>query len=76
MRFLTGVILMIGLVTGTVGADSSHPRPQAGRPLPHFSLPVPSNPDHQAYLGLPATGQFGIGNIKAQLVIIEIFSMY
>ena len=79
MRFLLGVFLIIGLIAGAVQADSSpsaSKAPQAGQTLPLFNLPVPADPEHQAYLGLPTTGEFNIGNIKAELVIIEIFSMY
>ncbi|MBU0769786.1 MAG: TlpA family protein disulfide reductase, partial [Proteobacteria bacterium] len=39
-------------------------------------LPVPNNSDYQKYLGLPAEGSFTIPQIKARVVIVEIFSMY
>jgi len=50
--------------------------PREGAPLPPFSLPSPESAEHKAYLGLSGGGTFNIGQIKAQVVIIEIFSMY
>ena len=49
---------------------------QTGEPLPSFSLPMPENPDQKAYLGLSGKNTFGISQINASIVIIEIFSMY
>jgi len=52
------------------------PSSDAGEKLPDFSLPAPADPAEMAYLGLLSTGAFRIPQIKAQLVIIEIYSMY
>lgn len=41
-----------------------------------FSLPAPENDVHKKYLGLSDDTRFFIGQIKAEFVIIEIFSMY
>jgi len=50
--------------------------PQPGDPLPAITLPMPDSPAQQAYLGLSGGDAFRIPRIKAQVVIIEIFSMY
>lgn len=50
--------------------------PQKGGVLPVISLPVPKNPDEKNYLGLSGSGTFKISQIKAKVVIVEIFSMY
>ena len=50
--------------------------PQKGAVLPEFSLPIPRDPAHRAYLGLTGEGEFTIPQIKAEAVIIEIYSMY
>ncbi len=42
----------------------------------NFSLPAPENPSHRSYLGLDTTGPFALNQIKAKILIIEIFSMY
>lgn len=49
---------------------------QLGDPLPNITLPVPKSLAHQEYLGLTGSGSFHIPDIKADLVIIEILSMY
>jgi len=41
-----------------------------------FTLPAPENELHKAYLGLLNDDPFFIGQIKSDIVIIEIFSMY
>ncbi|MBW2579970.1 MAG: TlpA family protein disulfide reductase [Deltaproteobacteria bacterium] len=47
-----------------------------GESLPPFELPIPQDARAQSYLGLSGTGQFTIAQIKAKVVIIQIFSMY
>jgi len=44
--------------------------------LPAFELPVPSDQAERNYLGLIGKGKFKVGDIKAPIVIIEIFSFY
>jgi peroxiredoxin len=41
-----------------------------------FLLPAPDNAAHRLYLGLSTDQPFSLGQIKAQVVIVEIFSMY
>ena len=57
-------------------AAASDLPPQEGGVLPDFSLPVPEDPAQRAYLGLDGGERFGIPDIAADVVIIEIFSMY
>ena len=59
--------------SGPVAAGST---PKKGGALPEISLSVPKDPGHRDYLGLSGQGLFRIGQIKAEAVIIEIFSMY
>jgi hypothetical protein len=47
-----------------------------GGQLPEFKLPVPKSDEHQEYLGLAGRESFKISEISAEVVIIEIFSMY
>ena len=47
-----------------------------GKELPDMELTIPENQEHQQYLGLTGEGTFKIPQIKAKVVIIEIFSMY
>lgn len=57
----------------TVGANS---KPRKGDTLPAIKLDVPKDPAHRSYLGLSGEGLFDISQIKAEVVIIQIFSMY
>ena len=50
--------------------------PSRGGVLPMITLPVPEDPNEKEYLGLSGGGFFRIPQIKARVVIIEIFSMY
>jgi peroxiredoxin len=73
-RILIGAILGLSLITTAVPAEDN---PIAvGKQLPDFTLPAPEDTAHQAYLGLSAAEPFKISQIKAKVVIIEIFSMY
>lgn len=44
--------------------------------IPAFELPMPGNEQEKHYLGLSGTGNFTIGQIKAQVLIIEVYSFY
>lgn len=55
---------------------ASETAPAKGSPFPIISLPVPEKDTEKAYLGLSGEGTFKISQIKAELLIIEIFSMY
>ena len=57
-----------------VEADSQPPA--QGGVLLDFTLAVPGDLDHQQYLGIEAKESFNVSDIKAQVLIIEIFNMY
>jgi thiol-disulfide isomerase/thioredoxin len=63
--------LSIGL-----SAFTANKPPQKGEMLPVMSLPIPKSPAEKSYLGLSGEGFFKIPQIKAKVVIIEIYSMY
>jgi hypothetical protein len=50
--------------------------PAQGETLPPFELAMPQDAGARTYLGLSNSGQFTIPQIKARVVIIEIFNMY
>ena len=62
-------------VFGDISLAANLP-PVKGGVLPRIKLPVPKDPGEKSYLGLSGSGFFRIPQIKAQIVIIEIFSMY
>jgi peroxiredoxin len=63
------------LVANSGGLAFNEP-PAVGESLPPFELPFPHETEAKSYLGLSGTGQFTIPQIKARVVIIQIFSMY
>jgi thiol-disulfide isomerase/thioredoxin len=62
------------LLVSPVSANAAPLQP--GGPLPDFKLPIPEHSADREYLGLTTSGPFTIAQIKAQVVIIEILSMY
>ena len=78
MKFLLksfiAFVIYFPLAAGLVGADTKPP--VEGGYLPKINLSVPENSDLQQYLGVNGKESFTIPEIKADVVIIEIFSMY
>jgi hypothetical protein len=69
---LAAMFLLMGNVT-LVLAKSPF---QKGDVMPSITLQAPEDPAQRRYLGLEKEGLFEIPQIKADIVIIEIFSMY
>jgi hypothetical protein len=67
--------LLILLTLGLAPVLGVEP-PSEGGTLPDFVLPVPEDPAHRQYLGLNPGGDFRIPDVQAEVVIIEVFSMY
>ena len=78
MRVIVKIILVLILwffaVVGVAG-DTANP-PAEGGVLPEIVLNVPESPELQQYLGVAGKKTFTIPEIKAEVVLIEIFSMY
>jgi thiol-disulfide isomerase/thioredoxin len=71
------VAVFMGVLLVSAGFSSAASQPPAvGGVLPEFSLSVPQNDNNQKYLGVVGKEAFSIPEIKADVVIIEIFSMY
>lgn len=75
----TGICLIVPLLLlfFVVQASAQAPAP-AGRnvPFPAFQLPATQNELEAAYLGVPEAAPFSVGQIRAQVVLIEIMSAY
>ena len=69
-------IISIAVLLMFTSAIAEDLPPQEGGVLPEMIFQVPTGPEHQEYLGLASSGTFTITDIKADVVIIEIFSMY
>lgn len=50
--------------------------PAEGSVLPELRLPAPGNQEESAYLGIKGQDSFNVSQVKAEVVILEIFSMY
>lgn len=50
--------------------------PAEGGVLPPIELGIPKNQQYRQYLGISGDKTFTIPEIKAEVVLIEIFSMY
>lgn len=72
---LLAVITILSLGLGFSALAANKP-PEKGEVLPVINLPLPKNPVEKGYLGLSGDGFFKIPQIKANVVIVEIFSMY
>lgn len=71
------IAIFMGVLLIHIGiSDASSQPPVVGGELPEFSLAVPKNDDHQSYLGVAGKEAFSIPEINADVVIIQIFSMY
>jgi thiol-disulfide isomerase/thioredoxin len=71
---LIGVFLCFFLCSNYAAADNA--LPGKGSVLPEIRLAVPKIEAHRTYLGISGGESFTIPDIKADVVIIEIFSMY
>jgi thiol-disulfide isomerase/thioredoxin len=75
---LSGLLVCIFIfqpISATPAIAENKP-PQVNSTLPEIILTVPKAPEHQKYLGLKEGGTFEIPEIKAEVVIVEIYSMY
>ena len=73
-KLIPAVILCSLATFGFAGAAVKPPA--EGGVLPEIVLNVPENSEHQQYLGVTGKKSFTIPEIKAEVVLIEIFSMY
>ena len=65
------------LAAGATTVDPSAGAPKVGDILPDVEIKGLPSPQHAAYLGLPeGAASFRLSQIKSELVLVEIFSMY
>ena len=73
-------VLAVGCILfaagGAYAVDAAPGPPAVGETLPDIVLEVPADPVHRAYLGVQGSKPFTIPEIAADVVIVEIFSMY
>lgn len=73
-------VIVLLLLIGTQGKIrdcwASDGPPSVGSVLPEMHFPVPESPAARHYLGVTGSGEFKITQIGADVVIVEVFSMY
>jgi len=69
-------LLVISVILPPWSRGSEIEAPITGEGLPHFELPLPMLEAHVDYLGITGKSIFTISDIDAEVLIIEIFSMY
>jgi len=74
-RFAFILVLMLILTSAAALAAPTEP-PHVGDALPSVQLPKPADSGELKYLGLKGSGTFSADQVKAQALIIQIFSMY
>jgi len=72
---LATIAILLALFHCSLAFGSNAP-PIKGDVLPDIKITIPQNATDRNYLGLENTGFFTIPQIKATIVIVEIFSMY
>ena len=78
MRVIVKIVLasiFCMLTVFGVAVSAANP-PAEGGVLPEIVLDVPESSELQQYLGVAGKKTFTIPEIKAEVVLIEIFSMY
>jgi peroxiredoxin len=71
--FFAVLVFCLTVLSTPVAAEQSTIR---GDVIASITLPFPQDQNAKNYLGLTGEGSFTISQIKAQVVIIEIFNMY
>jgi len=69
------LVAMCFFLSGAPTGAASQP-PVVGGKLPEIGLTAPPDTELQMYLGVSGQATFAIPEIKAEVVLIEIFSMY
>ncbi len=71
-RFIVLILLIcMSIMGGVSGSDAGSDDIDLS-----FSLPAPIDKNHQTDLGIPSKDYFTLDQIKADILLIEIFSMY
>jgi len=69
-------VLAVGLCVFHTAPLAAQKQLAGGDTLPVIKLPAPQTPAAKGYLGLTNGGSFAVSQIKAEVLIIEIFNMY
>lgn len=78
MKIIKKILMagIVGILLFAVSVSADINPPPEGGILPAINLVAPQNVEYQQYLGIAGRETFTIPEIKAEVVLIEIFSMY
>ncbi|MEN6507606.1 MAG: hypothetical protein ABFD63_02265, partial [Smithella sp.] len=76
MKKNAAIMVVMMVFISTVAMAASNQPPQVGSSFPEMKLPKPADSGDLKYLGLSGSGTFTADQVKAQVLIIQIFSMY
>jgi hypothetical protein len=71
-----GMLVFSGFLNQTAPCKAAESPPPEGGVLPDIRLSIPDLPGERQYLGLDGKEAFKIPEVRADIVIIEVFSMY
>jgi len=74
LGWLLAALVLVGMGVGSVQAKVKPPA--VGQAWPDVTLTTPRDVAQRAYLGLGAVKTFKITQVKARVVVVEIYSMY
>lgn len=69
-------MILAFLMTLPVFSAAETAPPTPGGKMPDIRLAIPADTGHQSYLGIKGEGTFSLSQLRAPVVIVEIFSMY
>lgn len=75
-KSLASIIVAALVLASTASIAAFKEPPPAGGTLPAVQFPKPADSGELKYLGLTGSGMFSADQVKAQALIIQIFSMY
>jgi len=76
MKTKITVMITIMLILASMATAAPTQPPQVGSSLPEMKLAKPADSGDLKYLGLSGSGTFTADQVNAQVLIIQIFSMY
>jgi peroxiredoxin len=76
IKMFFSVIVVVFLVLPALHVCTAENILGKGSVFPAITLPIPEKDAERAYLGLSGKGTFTISQIKTEVVILEIYSMY
>ena len=78
MKFYSKILLVVAMCffLSSAPAGAASQPPAIGGKLPEITLAAPQSTELELYLGVSGKQTFAIPEIKAEIVLVEIFSMY